>query len=86
MPSINELDRDVLNALSGAEKIKALLRSRGLELQSFAEKYNHWTANVSRCIHGKQERPEIRDDLAEELGLTRDHIDHLIGDRIEEVA
>ena len=83
MARTNGLDRDVIQALSGAEKIKALLRSRGLDLQGFAEKHNHWVGNVSRCIHGKQERSEIRDDLATELGLTRRHIDRLIAQRTE---
>ena len=75
---IGTLDQRVLDALPGAEKIKALLRERGMELRDFAEKYNHWVETVSRCIWARRDTPAIRDDLATELSMMREEIDLLI--------
>lgn len=75
---INELDREVLGALSASEKTKALLRAKGLGLKDFARKYNHWVSDVSRCLAGEREFPEIRNDLASELGWTREEVDLLL--------
>jgi hypothetical protein len=76
---INEIDRKVLGTLTGRDKIKALLRDRGLQLRDFAEKHNLWREDVSRCLSGERPLPEVRDHLAEELGLTRAEVDDLIG-------
>ena len=75
---INDLDRQVLGALDGRDKIKALLKARGLQLRDFAEKHNHWVENVSRCLSGERQLPEIRDHLATELEMTRAQVDALI--------
>lgn len=81
MARINELDREVLGALSPAEKAKAMLRSKGLSLKDFARKYNHWVSDVSRCLAGEREFSEIRNDLAVEFGWTREQIDSLLGQK-----
>jgi hypothetical protein len=86
MARINEVDREVLGVLSGGEKAKALLRSKGLSLKEFARKHNHWVSDVSRCLSGEREFSEIRDALAAELGWTREQVDELIGQKKAEVA
>lgn len=78
MPRINELDKRVLDAMGGREKLKLLLGERGLTLKQFAEKHNEWVENVSRCISGERPLPEIRDKLAAELEVDRSVIDELI--------
>lgn len=75
MEQINEMDREILEALSGGEKVKALLRVRGMSLTDFARKHNHWVEDVSRCLGGSQPHPGVRDSLATELGWTRDQVD-----------
>ena len=78
MAHINALDREVLGVLSGGEKLKALLRARGLSLKDFARKHNHWVSDVSRCLTSDRALPEIRDALAAELDLTREQVDGLL--------
>lgn len=78
MARINELDRRVLGVLSGGDKLKALLKDRGLSLTDFGRKHNHWVSDVSRCLNGHQPLPEIRDSIAAELGWKRDEVDRLI--------
>lgn len=78
MTDFNDLDRRIIAALSGRDRIKLLLRERGLQLQEFARKHNLWVEQVSQCIRGVRDYPEIRDALAAELGLTRTQIDELI--------
>ena len=53
------VDQRVLDALPGGEKIKFLLRHSGLDLRGFARRYDHWREDVSRCVHGHKECPEI---------------------------
>lgn len=79
MPRINDIDRQVISALPGSEKIKVLLSKRGLTLKEFAGKHGEWPEMVSDCIRGARPLPEIRDKLAKELGLSRRTIDELIG-------
>lgn len=79
MARINEIDRRVLEALPGSEKIKTLLKEeRGLELKDFARKHSEWVENVSACIRGVRPLPEVRDLLAAELEMSRADIDALI--------
>lgn len=78
MARINEVDRRVLDAMGGREKLKLLLSEKGLTLKQFAEKHNEWVENVSRCISGERPLPEIREKLAAELGIDRGMVDTLI--------
>ncbi len=78
MGRINEIDRRVLATLTGSDRIKALLSERGLNLKDFARQQNEWVENVSACIRGERQLPEVRDQLAETLDLTREQIDALI--------
>lgn len=78
MARINEIDREVLAALPGSEKIKALLSKRGLSLKEFGGKHGEWPEMVSDCIRGARPLPEIREKLASELELSRAVIDELI--------
>ncbi len=78
MTLINEIDRRVLNTLSGGEKIKALLSEQGLQLKDFAERENEWVQNVSACIRGERALPGIRAKLAKCLSMERAAIDWLI--------
>jgi len=75
---LNDLDKRVLGALTGRDRIKALLSERGLSLTAFAEKHNLWVENVSRCISGDRTLPDIRAKLADELALPQATIDTLI--------
>lgn len=74
----NDLNRRVLAALRPNEKIRALLRERGLEFQDIAAGRGWWIEQVSQCARGAREYPEIRDAFAEALDLTREQIDELI--------
>lgn len=78
MGKLNEIDRRVLAAMDGRERLKLLLKDRGLQLQDFAKKHNLWVETVSMCIKGDREYPEIREALAVELELSRDAIDLMI--------
>lgn len=78
MARINEVDRVVLASLTGADKLKALLADRGLGLKDFAKKHGEWVQDVSLCIRGQREMPDIRDKLAAELEMDRSAIDRLI--------
>lgn len=78
MSEADDLDRRVLRSITGRDRLKALLSEGGLSLTDFARKYNHWVTDVSRCIGGDRPLPEIRDDLAEELDLTREQVDQMI--------
>lgn len=81
MGRINEIDQRVLATLTGGEKIKALLAEKGLTLKDFARAHGEWVENVSACIRGERQLPEVRDALATELGLTREQVDELIGQK-----
>lgn len=79
MVQVNEVDARVLGAMSGAERIRMLLREAGFKtLTDFAFKVRTHAQTVSYCINGDREYPEIRDALAKELGLTRSEIDEMI--------
>lgn len=78
MGNFNELERRVLGALDGRERIKLLLRDKGLLLQEFAQKYGVWVEQVSMCIKGERPYEEIRNALAAELEVDRAVIDQLI--------
>lgn len=78
MSDRNDLDRRILASLRSSDRLMALLRERKLRLQDIAAKYGYWTEQVSQCIRGARKYPEIRDNLAKELGLTRAQIDDLI--------
>src|SRR5690554_1550887 len=75
MANINDIDQRVLGVLSGGDKIRALLKGRGLSLTDFARRHNHWVSDVSRCLAAKQPLPEIRDSLAAELEWERAEVD-----------
>lgn len=81
MADINEIDLRILRQLDGRERLKLLLKEKGLSLQDFARKHNVWVQDVSACLGGTRECPEIREALALELGLSREQIDAEIGRR-----
>ena len=78
MPDFNEVERRVLGALDGRERLKVLLRDRGLQMQDFARKHGLWVEQLSMCLRGERPYAEIRDALATELELSRETIDALI--------
>lgn len=76
---MNEVDRQVLEGLTGAERIKALLRRAGFEsYREFGIAAGRSIEEVSMCLNGRRPYGEIRDQLAEKLGLSRDEIDRII--------
>lgn len=78
-PKINDVDRRVIGGMSGSEKIRFLLKEAGYETyRDLAIELGRYVEEVSMCINGRREYGEIRDALAQALGLPREQIDRLI--------
>lgn len=79
MPRINAIDRRVLDAMGGEDRIRLLLKDAGYDtLRSFAKEHGVYLEEVSMCLRRRREYPEVRDAMAEVLRLTREQIDELI--------
>lgn len=79
---MNELDKRVLEGLTGAERIKALLRLAGFDTyREFSIAIGRSIEEVSACLNARRPYGEIRDKLAEILRLDRVEIDALIDDK-----
>lgn len=79
MPKSNEIDNRILSSLVPSDSIRILLRDAGHSTVSkFALAYGHSKQEVSFCITGARQYPEIRDHLAEAIGVTRSQIDEVI--------
>jgi hypothetical protein len=78
MSKRNEIDRLLAAEMSGRDKLAALLKARGFTLTAFARRISRWPEEVRMTIGGDRPYPEIRDALAEELGLPRAEVDQLI--------
>lgn len=85
MPEGNDIDRMLADSLTGQEKLKALFRANGYTYQSYAQERGLWPEQVKMTVYGQRPYPDIRDHLAEDLGLSRGEIDHLIDDEAEPV-
>lgn len=81
--TLKDVDTLVVESMSGPEKLKALLRSKGLTLADFSRRHSLWPPQVSRVVHGHEPNSGVRDALATELGLPRSAIDELIPDQGE---
>lgn len=81
---MNEVDKQVLEGLTGAERVKALLRRAGFEsYRDFGIAIGRSIEEVSMCLNGRRPYGEIRDRLAERLDLPRDEIDRLIDGEVQ---
>lgn len=79
MAEVNDVDARVLAAMTGAERLRMLIREAGFKtLTDFAFKIGTHPQTVSFCIQGDRPYPEIRDQLATNLGLERAEIDRMI--------
>ena len=79
MPRFTDTDKAVLSALTGADRIRALLSRKGFpSTAQWAYATRLRPDSVSQCINGYRPYPEIRDALATELDLTRAQVDALI--------
>ena len=79
MPRINEIDRKVLEAMSGEDRLRALIRGAGFDtIRELARALHAFPPEVSMCLNRHREYPEIRDAIAEELDLTREQVDQMI--------
>lgn len=79
MEKLNEIDRRVLETMSGPERIRLLLRNAGFAtLRAFADKIGRSQQEVSFCVTGERPYPEIRDALALHLDLRRSEVDAII--------
>lgn len=79
MPLVNETEARILNAMSGAERVRMLLREAGFKtLTEFAYTIPTHSQTVSYCINGDREYGEIREAIAKALSLSRAEIDALI--------
>lgn len=76
---MSELDKRILDGLTGDEKIRALLRTKGFgTYREYGISRGFSISELSLCFRGSRPYPEIRDALATDLELDRDEIDHLI--------
>lgn len=79
MPLVNETEARILSVMSGAERVRMLLRQAGFKtLTDFAYTIPTHSQTVSYCINGDREYSEIRNAIASALGLSRAEIDALI--------
>lgn len=77
--AINEIDAEVLASLTARDRLKALLkRRRGWSIKRAAKEMNEYAGDVSKVMAGQLPGSEIRDGLAEILGLTRAELDRII--------
>lgn len=77
---MEDVDKQVLEGLTGAERIKALLRRAGFDsYRDFGISIGRSVNEVSACINGTRLYEEIREKLADVLGLSRGAIDEIIG-------
>lgn len=91
MPRLNEIDRRVLDSLTGRAKIDALLTDRGIPtVRALALALDEFPDDVSRCLSGHQGRrptmDRIRDKVAGVLDVDRETIDDLLGGTLGEEA
>lgn len=76
---------NAVNVVEGALDLgfsltEAVQRALGSSISAFAAKYGHRQSEVSMCLLGYEGRvyPEIRNDLAAELDVSREAIDRWI--------
>ena len=88
MKPSNELHERVIAGLTGAEQLRALMKSAGYETyRDFAVEIGRYVQEVSMCLQGHRKYEDIRDALAEKLSITREQVDLLIdGPEPAEVA
>lgn len=72
------IDRLLAKELDGPEKLKAALKARGWTIQGYAQHRSLWPEQVKHVLHGRRTYPHIRDMMAEDLGLSRKDVDHLL--------
>lgn len=76
---MEQLDKKILDGMTGAERLRVLLRQAGFEsYREFAIGVGRYVEEVSMCITGKRRYDEIRDELASALKLDRGEIDRMI--------
>lgn len=86
MGTSSKLASRILKAVSGDQKVVALLREAGYPtIKSAAGSIGEWPATVSKNIHGHEYNLEIRAKLAKLVGLSREELDSIIGG-VEPVA
>lgn len=91
MPSLNELDKRVLDSLTGRAKLDALLTDRGYPtVRALAQGIDEFPDDVSRCLSGHQGRrptmDRIRNKVAEVIDLDREKVDRLLGGPLTDEA
>lgn len=76
---MKDLDKRILSGMTGQERVKVLLREAGHETyRDFAISIGRYVEEVSMCLTGRRRYDDIRDALAETLGLTRADIDAML--------
>jgi plasmid maintenance system antidote protein VapI len=82
MRQINEIDRRIIAkrvaAISGADRMKELLASRGLTVTGAAKRMRVDRTQLSRCLSGRRMDPQMRDKLARLLGRPRAFVDRTL--------
>jgi lambda repressor-like predicted transcriptional regulator len=82
----NTLDRQMVQQLSGRDKLYALLRARGFTMASYARLRGFWPEQVKLTLYGRRPYPEVRSALAADLGLSRDLVDLAIDGHGEKIV
>ena len=91
MPRLNEIDRRVLDSLTGRAKLDALLEDRGYATnRAIASALDEFPDDVSRCLSGHQGRrptmDRIRGKLAELVDVPREAVDDMLGGPLSDEA
>lgn len=79
MTPSNDLKERVIAGMTGAEQLRALMKSAGFETyRDFAVQIGRYVEEVSMCLQGRRRYDDIRNALAEKLSITREQVDQLI--------
>lgn len=91
MARLNEIDRRVMESLTGRAKLDALLADAGFPtVRTLAAKLGEFPDDVSRCLSGHRGRrptmDRIRTKVADLVALDRAAVDDLLGGPLAEDA
>lgn len=67
---VTELDERVLETMSGGDKVRQLLRAKGLTPSLFARRIGVHASAISHELSSRQRSPKVRMELARVLGLS----------------
>lgn len=92
MPRLNEIDKRLLDSMTGRAKLDALLTDLGYPtVRTISQAMDESYEDVSRCLNGrghdrKPTMSRIRDKLADLAGIKRETVDELLGGPLTDEA